>query len=351
MLGANKLSIGHVTLTVGLVLLATFVGASVRQRFETQEQQDDYELVKKYLLNDSALYGKNRPKIWIHSKYEVNARKWKNFMSRTSTDLNQPYLYLTVQSIINHCGDDFHICLIDDESFEKLIPTWTISLSTIPEPMRSRYRQNAMLQLLYIYGGMIVPNSFLCTKPLLEMYNQGISQKTPFMAEQIARIPNQSQSKPFLPDMYFMGAKKEDPMIQSCIEFLQSLEQKQHFQNETEFQYSVGQWCHEKVQFGELQLIDGQLIGIKTTIGKPILLEDLMSEDYLDVNMDTLHGVYINSKELLRRPKFQFFTILPVEEVINTNYVLTKFFQAAMVNTSPNDHYKKKSTQVSIISI
>jgi hypothetical protein len=48
--------------------------------------KDEYEMVKQYLLNESPLYGYNRPKIWIHSKYEVNSRKWKSFYSRNSTE-------------------------------------------------------------------------------------------------------------------------------------------------------------------------------------------------------------------------------------------------------------------------
>ena len=142
-----SMSIPYLIVSVGLVMAVSYIGDSVRQRFTNRDHMDDYEMVKKYLLNDSPMYGKNRPKIWIHSKYEINARKWKNFMSRNTTDLNQPYLYLTIQSIINHCGDDFHICLIDDDSFMKLIPTWTIELSTVPEPMRTRYRNNAMVQI------------------------------------------------------------------------------------------------------------------------------------------------------------------------------------------------------------
>ena len=49
-----------------------------------------------------------------------------DFHSRNTNNLNQPYLHLTIQSIIDHCSNDFHICLIDDDSFSKLIPEWDI---------------------------------------------------------------------------------------------------------------------------------------------------------------------------------------------------------------------------------
>lgn len=342
----KDVNITHMIFAFSLVMVASYFGNNFRQTFISNEHTDDYEMVKKYLLNDSVMYGKNRPKIWIHSKYEVNARKWKNFMSRNSTDLNQPYLYLTIQSIINHCGEDFHICLVDDDSFEKLIPTWTTDLKMVPEPMRSRYRDKGMLELLYIYGGMIVPNSFLCVKPLIELYRTGIENKTPFMAEKQIRLPNAPQSKPFMPDMYFMGAHKEDPVIQLMIQQLNSLEGFHHFQNENEFSYKMSQWLSEQVEDQAIQLLEGQVIGIKTRIGKPVLLDDLMSDEYLDFDDSHFYGIYIPAKELLSRPKFQYFAILPVEDVLKTDCIIAKYFKVSIVSGTVTFH-KKKSVLMS----
>ena len=350
MFGKN-VNMTHMIFAFSLVMVASFFGNKFRKTFIDHEHADDYEMVKKYLLNDSALYGNNRPKIWIHSKYEINARKWKNFMSRNSTDLNQPYLYLTIQSIINHCGEDFHICLVDDESFEKLIPTWTMDLTTVPEPMRSRYRDKGLLELLYLYGGMIVPNSFLCTKPLLELYTTGISNTTPFMMEKQIRLPNAPQSKPFLPDMYFMGAEKEDILIQRMIQQISSLEGSGHFQNENEFCYKLSQWCMGQVEDQALNLLEGQMIGIKTRIGKPVLIEDLMSDDYLDFDDFMFYGVYIPAEELLRRPKFQYFAILPVDQVLKTDAIITKYMKVSIVAGTDNTFYKKKSALVSTVAV
>ena len=80
-----------------------------------QEGEDDlkhYELVKTYLLNGSSLARSKKPIIWIHNEYDINARWWASFGSRNTKCLNQPYLYLTIKSIIDQCGDDFNICLI-----------------------------------------------------------------------------------------------------------------------------------------------------------------------------------------------------------------------------------------------
>ena len=147
-------NIHYYLLSVGVIFTASYFANKLKQPFETN---DEYEMIRNYVLNDSPLYGYNRPKLWIHSQYQVNSRKWKNFGSRNSTDLNQPYLHLVIQSIINHCGDDFHICLIDDESFSKLIPSWDVDITNMAEPHKQLFRELAMMKVLYHYGGMIVP--------------------------------------------------------------------------------------------------------------------------------------------------------------------------------------------------
>ena len=114
----------YTLITVGIVVAVNTFGNKIKGAINPGKSED--ELIRKYLLNESPLYGYNRPKLWLHTKYEYNARKWKSFGSRSSTDLNQPYVHLTIKSIINHCSDDFNVCLIDDDSFSQLIPGWKI---------------------------------------------------------------------------------------------------------------------------------------------------------------------------------------------------------------------------------
>ena len=75
-----------------------------------------------YLLDDDTLGKSKKPILWIHVPYEYNSRNWLSFGSRSAFDLNQPYLYLTVKTIIKNCDESFKIVMIDDGSFEKLIP-------------------------------------------------------------------------------------------------------------------------------------------------------------------------------------------------------------------------------------
>lgn len=339
-------SMSYVLLGFCVVMAASYIGGRIKQNFATSEANDEYKLIKQYLLNDSALYGKNRPKLWIHSSYEINARKWKNFMSRSSTDLNQPYLYLTIQSIINHCGDDFHICLIDDDSFEKLIPGWDTIVANVAEPMKSRYRQIGLMQLLYIYGGFIVPNSFLCMKNLIDVYKQGTQKNTPFIAETISQSFTKEQ---FQPNILFMGAKKEDFTIQKIIENLKK--STVDFSKEQEFLGIISLWCSEQIDNHNMQLLDGKLVGVKTSIGKPVLLEHLLSDEYIDYDESLLHGILIPRQELLRRPKYQWYSILPVDDVLEVDCILSKYFKTSMVNTSADKFYKTQSPNRSMVAI
>ena len=69
----------------------------------TEGDKDNHNMIRKYLLEDSEFDASEqkvkKPIMWIHIKYEYNARKWLSFGSRSSCELNQPYLYLTLKSI------------------------------------------------------------------------------------------------------------------------------------------------------------------------------------------------------------------------------------------------------------
>ena len=307
------------------------------------KEEDDYKAIQLYLLNDSPLYGFNKPKIWIHSKYEINARKWKSFQSRNTTDLNQPYIHLTIQSIINHCDGDFHICLIDDQSFSKLIPSWNQDLTNMPEPLKSRVRQEALLSLVYYYGGIVVPDTFLCISSLLPLWNQTQKRETPFFGERLNRtshlVKQQGGTRTFLPDPYFLSATKNAPVVKEGIEFLKENEEKANSMSaEDEFLGSLRWWAEEAVEEGKILCLDGSKIGVKSAkTGEPILIEDLLGENYLDLAKDAF-GLYIPGDELLKRTKYQWFSVMSQQEILDSRLVIAKYFVSSAVSASFSDN-------------
>jgi len=331
---------------IAILGIATFLGNQFKKKFANSDEED-YELVKMYLLNDSPLYGNNKPKLWIHSKYEVNARNWRYFQSRNTTDLNQHYLNLTVQSIIQHCADDFHILLIDDTSFEKLVPGWELKMDSMGEPYKTQFRQLGFAKLIYHYGGMIVPNSFLCTSTMKPLFDESTEGKRAFVGEQINRAchySNDSTKKKdlFVPDPYILGAKeKENATIGKYVDYLVNRALKPHSTNEYEFVGDVQYWCKNAFTAGELNIVDGELIGIKTRrTRKPVLLEDLLEEKELDITWDYC-GIYLPADDILKRTKYQWFAVMSPEEIARSRLAVAKYMRLAMVDETARSTEKK----------
>lgn len=329
---------------IAVLGFASYYGNQIKQKMSNKDEND--ELIRKYLLNESPLYGMNRPKLWIHSKYEINARSWKDFQSKNSTDLNQPYLHQTIRTIINCCGNDFNVCLIDDETFSKLIPNWDVNLATLSEPFKSNFREVGMLQLLYIYGGVVLPNSFICMKNVAPLYKEMINNSRPFFAEE---INNASSAGTFVPGMQVMGAQKACPVIKEIIVELQKRNKSNHFSNEAKFTGQTSQLLQTKINGNKATVVDGRLLGIKTAKGKRILLDDLMSEDFLDLDIRA-YGVIVPADEVLSRSKYQWLAYLSVNELMKTKMMLTKYLKASIVDNT-NEYFFGAKEVKSVTSI
>ena len=88
-----------------------------------------------------------------------------------------------------------------------------------------------MAQILYYYGGFVVPNSFLCLQNLFPLFQKGISGNKPFVVENINRTSNEDVSPrkmSFIPHEYFMGAIKNDPQMESYISHLKNRSKMPH---------------------------------------------------------------------------------------------------------------------------
>jgi hypothetical protein len=330
---------------VALIFLANYVGKHFKQYF-LEEKNDEADLIQKYLLNDSPIYGMNKPKIWVHSKYEMNARRWKDFASRNTNDFNQPYINYTIQSIIDHNQKDFYICLIDDSSFSNLIPEWDAYIPNMAEPNKTYFRELGLMTLLKLYGGMVIPDSFLCTKPLWNFYKDGISANRPFVCEKINQTCNlmkQTKKMLFIPDPYFAGCSKKDETISDLVEYMKKQLLKHDFTEERHFTGDISQWCIQAIDRGAMNLMLGQRIGIKTQKRKTILVEELFEEKPLDLDSSCV-GIYIPEEEILKRHKYEWFTYVTKEDVLSVNAIIVKYIRMNMERVS-NIYYKETTPQ------
>lgn len=337
--------------------IASYLSTRIKKKMDPMETEHD--LIRAYLLNESPLYGMNRPKLWVHTEYRVNSREWTDPNKTNTTDLNQPYLHLTIQTIIDHCGDDFNVCLLDDDSFARLLPDWDVDMNALSDPYKRQFRALGLAKILYLYGGVLVPNSFICMRNLVDLYKESLDYSTPVLFENVNRaVLNHCQGSAtggvcpeFAPWTGFMACKKSDPQMHRLVEFLKGQCRANGHGNEaSEFKGDVATWLQGEVREHRMRLVNGKLIGVRAKhSGKAILIDDLFSEDYVDVDINAVFGVYVPADEVLKRAKFEWFVYLPIEQVLNQNLMVSKFLKASIATTI--SEYGKNHETKSVIGL
>ena len=310
-----------------ILIVLGFLYRRFEDKIKREENKDNYEAIQKYLLDDVTLGKSKKPILWIHVPYEYNSRKWLSFGSRSSFDLNQPYLYLTTRSIVKHCEDSFTICIFDDNSFSKLIPGWKIDLTKLSDPILSNMRVLGMMKLLYIYGGMMCPISFLCMKDLMGLYSKGIRGDKMFVCETVDRNST-SVCRDFYSTISFCGAPKESDSVAELCNYIETISSHDHTA-ESKFLGQYDRWTMKRIEQKQINLIEGVEIGVKTINEKQIILDDLMSNHYLDLYKGT-YGILIPSNELLKRNKFGWFVRMSPKQVLESDTIIGNYLLLSM---------------------
>jgi hypothetical protein len=153
-------------------------------------------------------------------------------------------------------------------------------MSLMPKPMVTYIRQMAMAKLVYKYGGMVVPISFLCFRNLDELYYQGTSGNTMFIGENIDRNIT-STYHDFYPNIGFMGAAKENTIVNELIHFMERIISSD-YTAQAEFLGDFNRWCNTRIELGSIRLINGREIGTKNMEDEPVIIEQLLGNDYIN---------------------------------------------------------------------
>lgn len=307
-----------------IFLLMTIVGYlydKYRIKVERNNRISHDDIVRQYLLNDNALTSK-KPIVWVHIDYEVNSRNWESFGSRNTTRLNQPYKYITLQSIINKSGGNFNVCFIDDESFGKLMPNWSISLHSLAEPIKSHMRNLALCKLLYTFGGVLVPSSYVALKSLNGIYDTGLESHDAFIVECLNNSISANTQDTFASHL-FMGCEKESETMRELIKYLEIVNSKD-YTAEQQFLGDVNNKCFQLVKKNKMRLLDGKLVGVKDDNNNALYAENLLGTTYIDFNQ-YLQGIYIPDREILNYSKYQWFSRMSVEQIYNSDMNITKY--------------------------
>ena len=312
-----------------IMLVLLYLYQRYQSKLDREHSLDDYTFIQKYLLSDNIeakLKKYSKPILWIYINYEYNSRNWESFGSRSSNDLNQPYLYLTVKSIIQKCNDSFHICLIDDNSFMKLLPKWKIDMNIISNPIKSYMVDLGITKLIYKYGGMRIPPSFICMKNLDSLYNEGTKHNYPFFCETVNRNISSIYNN-FSPSLKFMGANKKNSIIGQLVHFIEK-EISQDYTDEINFLGSFDTWCLYYKNNKKINILDGSLIGTKTISNKQILVDDLLMNNYIEISKN-IYGIYIPERELMKRKNYNWFLRMSPKQILEGNMIISKYLLLA----------------------
>ena len=320
-----------------IIILVIIVALGILYQKYNEKQSryadvDGYKDIKQYLLKDKSLDKCKKPILWIHVPHEYNSRNWLSFGSRSSFELNQPYLYLTVKTIIKNCDQSFKIVLIDDGTFEKLLPNWNVNMELLADPMKTYMRQLALTKLIYTYGGIIVPISFLCFRDLIGLYNRGTNDDTMFVCENYDSNIT-STNHMFYPDINFMGARKENETVKEIIHYME-LKISEDYTAQTQFLGEFDRWCNTKITKGKMRLIPGTEVGTKTVDDEPVIVETLLGEDYIHFYAK-MYGIWIPDKMILKRRHYEWFARMSPEQIVQSQVIVAKYMVLAL---APDSH-------------
>ena len=65
----------------------------------------------------------------------------------------------------------------------------------------------------------------------------------------------------------------------------------------------------------------------------------MLEEKFLDISND-YYGIYIPKDDILKRTKYQWFSVITTQELLNSNLAIVKYIKASMVDSS---HVYKQS--------
>jgi hypothetical protein len=159
-------------------------------------------------------------------------------------------------------------------------------------------------------------------KDLMGLYTRGTRGEKMFVCETVDRNSTSVRAN-FYPNISFCGAPKECEMVNQLCNYIQTISSHDHTA-ESKFLGQYDRWCMKKVQEGRINLIEGVEIGTKTVNEEQIILDDLMSNNYLDLYKGT-YGILIPSNELLSRLNYGWFVRMSQKQVLESDTIIGNY--------------------------
>tara|TARA_B100000795_G_scaffold268630_1_gene256008 strand:+ start:5507 stop:6472 length:966 start_codon:yes stop_codon:yes gene_type:complete len=315
-----------ITTLIPTFIIITAIGIlydKYRSKYDPEPEKVEFDLIQKYLLNKEG-FGKNdKPIMWVFTDNELNARDWKTFGSRNSKDLNQPYIHMCIETIIKWNGDSFNICLINSESFDKLLKDWTIDIAELPEPIKNRVIKLGLFRILHKYGGVLMPNSMIMLKDFKSAHEEYLGVNGCYVGEFVCRSITAEMEKTF-PDSKLVGCTKNNVNMKSICSYMEKLISTDNT-NETDFFGNLNRFINDLINKYAVNKVPGNLLGTKTKECKTIIIDDLLENSNIEMDK-ALFCIYLPSDEILKRTKYSWFARSNKIQILSSNTNVGKFF-------------------------
>jgi hypothetical protein len=184
-----------------------------------------------------------------------------------------------------------------------------------------------LVKIIYNYGGMLTPISFACFKNLIDFYYNGTRNNKPFFVENV-NCESVGMEK-FLPSPCFMGSLRNDNVLNNFISYIKDIIDND-YTNGSKITGKIPQWIMEQYNFGRVNIIKGYEVGVMTKDEKPVLVDDLMGNSYLNIDLRNTYGIWIPSTCILKRTNYQWFARMSEEQVLLSNVILGKYILKAV---------------------
>lgn len=268
-----------------------------------------------YFFSDLYLKKSKNRKIWINIPFEKNSRQWESFGSRSSHKLNLAYMTLCVKSIIDWCGQTYDIIIYDDTNIPSLLPDTKVDLMKLSGSLLDKYRELCKLQILYKYGGVMVPPSLFLRKNINVMDDPN----TWYVCE--SYNDNNVSFNNLICSTDLMGSNSENVNLAKYIDVFSNELKKDFVENHN---FDMNYFKQHNIPY-----IDGKMIGTKTRYNDKITIEDLMSNK--KIILDKQHvGLYIPHEQLMKRRVYNWYCKLSEEEVLKCNVFISYYMLSTM---------------------
>jgi hypothetical protein len=270
-----------------------------------------------YFFSELYLKKSKNRKLWIHLPFEKNSREWESFGSRTSHKLNLAYMTLCIKSIIDWCGQSYDIIIYDDTNIPVLLPETKVNLMKLSGSLLDKYRELCKLQILHMYGGVMVPPTLFLRKNIKEIDNPNMWYVCETYNDDNVSYSNLTHSTEL------MGSNAENVELNKYIQIYANELTKDFVEN---YNFDMNYFKQNNIPY-----IDGKLIGTKTRYNDKITIEDLMSNK--KIILDKQHvGLYIPHEQLMKRRVYNWYCKLSEEEVLKCQVFISYYMLSTMTN-------------------